>query len=138
MGIGIGTRALLALRPLGAPSPGTAWAGSSSGSGLAQAARLRQLRLKADRLCRDRRRVLTAGMTLPRVQPIITTWRKQPFDGPGWLFDVKYDGFRAVCYVQKGRGRFFWRNGHPMGALTSSATSWRPCSTATRPFSTAR
>jgi hypothetical protein len=65
------------------------------GSELAQAARLLQLRLKADRLCRDRRPVLTAGMTLPRVQPIIPTWRKQPFDGPGWLFDVKYDGFRA-------------------------------------------
>jgi hypothetical protein len=36
-------------------------------------------------------------MTLPRVQPIIPTWRKEPFDDPEWLFDFKYDGFRGLC-----------------------------------------
>ena len=51
-------------------------------------------------------------MALPRIQPIIPTWRKQPFDDPGWLFDCKYDGFRAVCYVEQGRGRFISRNGN--------------------------
>jgi hypothetical protein len=34
-------------------------------------------------------------MTLPRVQPIAPTWREEPFDDPDWLFDFKYDGFRA-------------------------------------------
>ena len=38
--------------------------------------------------------------------------RKQPFDGPDWLFDVKYDGFRGLCYVEQGRGRFISRNGN--------------------------
>ena len=52
------------------------------------------------------------GMTLPRVQPIIPTWRKEPFDHPDWLFDVKYDGFRAVCYVEHGRCRFVSRRGN--------------------------
>jgi bifunctional non-homologous end joining protein LigD len=51
-------------------------------------------------------------MTLPRVQPIIPTWRKEPFDGPEWLFDFKYDGFRAVCYLERGRCRFISRNGN--------------------------
>jgi ATP-dependent DNA ligase len=35
-------------------------------------------------------------MTLPRVQPIIPTWRKEPFDDSEWLFDFKYDGFRPL------------------------------------------
>jgi bifunctional non-homologous end joining protein LigD len=46
------------------------------------------------------------------VQPIRPTGRKQPFDGPDWLFDVKYDGFRGLCYVEQGRGCFISRNGN--------------------------
>ena len=51
-------------------------------------------------------------MTLPQVQPIIPIWRKEPFDDPDWLFDFKYDGFRAVCYLERGRCRFISRNGN--------------------------
>jgi len=36
-------------------------------------------------------------MTLPRVQPIVPTRRKESFDDPEWLFDFKYDGFPALC-----------------------------------------
>src|SRR5690348_5547043 len=35
-----------------------------------------------------------------------------PFDGPDWLFDVKYDGFRALGYVERGRSRLISRNGN--------------------------
>ena len=49
---------------------------------------------------------------LPRVQPIAPTWRKRPFDDPGWAFDVKYDGFRVLCYVERGRAYFISRNGN--------------------------
>jgi bifunctional non-homologous end joining protein LigD len=54
-------------------------------------------------------------MTLPRVQPIIPTWRREPFDDPEWLFDFKYDGFRGLCYIEQGRWagcRFLSRNGN--------------------------
>ena len=51
-------------------------------------------------------------MTLPRVQPIIPTWRKEPFDDPDWLFDFKYDGFRALSYLERGRCRFISRKGN--------------------------
>jgi bifunctional non-homologous end joining protein LigD len=51
-------------------------------------------------------------MALPRVQPIRPTWRKEPFDHPEWVFDVKYDGFRGLCYVEQGRGHFISRNGN--------------------------
>jgi ATP-dependent DNA ligase len=50
--------------------------------------------------------------TLPRAQPIIPTWRKEPFDDPDWLFDFKYDGFRGLCYLEQGRCRFISRNGN--------------------------
>jgi ATP-dependent DNA ligase len=52
------------------------------------------------------------GMALPRVQPIRPTWRKDAFDDPTWLFDVKYDGFRCLCYVEQGRCRLISRNGN--------------------------
>jgi bifunctional non-homologous end joining protein LigD len=50
-------------------------------------------------------------MPLPRVQPIIPIPRKEPFDDPEWLFDFKYDGFRALLYFEQGmRCRFVSRN----------------------------
>ena len=33
---------------------------------------------------------------LPHVQPIAPVRRQEPFDDPAWLFDLKYDGFRAL------------------------------------------
>jgi len=51
-------------------------------------------------------------MTLPRIQPITPTWRKEPFDHPDWLFDVKYDGFRAISYIQRGRCNLVSRRGN--------------------------
>src|SRR4051794_38914256 len=51
-------------------------------------------------------------MSLPRVQPIIPTWRKAPFDDPDWLFEFKYDGFRALCYLEHRRCRFISRRGN--------------------------
>jgi len=52
------------------------------------------------------------GVALPRVQPIIPTWRKVPFDDPEWFFEFKYDGFRGLCYLEPGRCRFISRNGN--------------------------
>ena len=57
-------------------------------------------------------RAIMRGMTLPRVQPIIPIWRREPFDDPEWLFDFKYDGFRGLCYLEQGRCRLISRNGN--------------------------
>jgi bifunctional non-homologous end joining protein LigD len=51
---------------------------------------------------------------LPRVQPIAPIRRTEPFDDPEWLFDLKYDGFRALRYLEHGRCRLISRNGNPM------------------------
>jgi bifunctional non-homologous end joining protein LigD len=40
---------------------------------------------------------------LPRVKPIAPVRRTEPFDDPEWVFDLKYDGFRALCYLDQGR-----------------------------------
>ena len=49
-------------------------------------------------------------MSLPQVQPLIPIASKDPFDDPNWLFEFKYDGFRALCYIEQGRCRFISRN----------------------------
>ena len=51
---------------------------------------------------------------LPRVQPIAPIRRADPFDHPEWVFDVKYDGFRGLCYLSQGRCRMISRNGNLM------------------------
>jgi bifunctional non-homologous end joining protein LigD len=60
-------------------------------------------------------------VTLPRVQPIIPTWRKEPFDDPEWLFEFKYDGFRGLCYVEQGRCRVISRNGNMLSRFDALA-----------------
>ncbi|HWZ31327.1 MAG TPA: DNA ligase D [Bryobacteraceae bacterium] len=37
-----------------------------------------------------------------------------PPSSDDWLFEVKWDGVRAICYVDSGRLRMVSRNGHPM------------------------
>ena len=60
-------------------------------------------------------------MALPQIEPIIPTRRREPFDDPDWLFDVKYDGFRALCFVEQWRGHFVSRNGKPLNRFTALA-----------------
>jgi bifunctional non-homologous end joining protein LigD len=57
---------------------------------------------------------ISLEMTLPRVQPIAPSWRKEPFDDRDWLFDCKSDGIRALCYIEHGRSRLISRNGNLM------------------------
>src|SRR5215472_16661394 len=40
---------------------------------------------------------------------------KQPFDDPEWVFELKYDGFRALYYIEDGRSWFVSRNGNHLG-----------------------
>ena len=56
-----------------------------------------------------------------RVQPIIPTRRKEPFDDPEWLFEFKYDGFRALCYFERGCCRFISHNGYVLSRFEALA-----------------
>ena len=46
-----------------------------------------------------------------------------PFDDPGWIYEIKYDGFRALAILEHGRCRFFSRNRHPLHGLTALASA---------------
>ena len=37
-----------------------------------------------------------------------------PPSGPDWLYEIKWDGVRAICYIQDGRVRLVSRNGNFM------------------------
>jgi bifunctional non-homologous end joining protein LigD len=45
-----------------------------------------------------------------------------PFDDPAYLFDLKYDGFRALAVVEYGRCTLYSRNGHPFASFADLAT----------------
>ena len=47
------------------------------------------------------------------VTPLRLTERKTPFDDPDWVFELKYDGFRALAYVDDDGCRLISRNRHP-------------------------
>jgi bifunctional non-homologous end joining protein LigD len=37
--------------------------------------------------------------TLPKLEPMALIEHATPFDDPNWLFEVKYDGIRAIAYI---------------------------------------
>jgi bifunctional non-homologous end joining protein LigD len=42
---------------------------------------------------------------------MLATLVHQPFDRRGWLFEIKWDGYRAIAEVDKGQMRLYSRNG---------------------------
>jgi bifunctional non-homologous end joining protein LigD len=64
---------------------------------------------------------------LPVFQPLLVVRRPRPFNASDWLFELKYDGFRALaCVDYRGGCRLVSRNGHgfaSFSALTSSIAS---------------
>ena len=45
--------------------------------------------------------------------------RAAPFDGLDWLFELKYDGFRALVIIEHGRAQLLSRNGHPFASFAN-------------------
>jgi bifunctional non-homologous end joining protein LigD len=44
------------------------------------------------------------------IHPMLATAIEKPFDNPDWLFEIKWDGYRAVAFIVDGRVRFVSRN----------------------------
>jgi len=44
------------------------------------------------------------------VEPMLATLVDEPFDKPGWLYEVKWDGFRAIALIKKGEPELSSRN----------------------------
>lgn len=44
-------------------------------------------------------------MFLPVFQPLGLGRKPEPFSHPDWLFEIKFDGFRALAQIEHGRCR---------------------------------
>src|SRR5258705_13769189 len=42
--------------------------------------------------------------------PMLATLVDKPFDEPGWLYEIKWDGYRAVAMINKGKVNLISRN----------------------------
>ena len=47
---------------------------------------------------------------LRNVQPMLSRMVREPFDRPGWIFEIKWDGFRAIAEVRKDGVKLYSRN----------------------------
>ena len=50
--------------------------------------------------------------TIPKFSPIIPVRRSAVFHSGEWVYELKYDGFRALGYLDKGWCRLVSRNGN--------------------------
>lgn len=47
--------------------------------------------------------------------------KTEPFDHQDWIFELKYDGFRALAVLEFGRCTLYSRNGHPFASFSDLA-----------------
>jgi len=50
------------------------------------------------------------------IHPMLATSVDEPFDGPDWLFEIKWDGYRAVAFIENGKARLVSRNQNELTA----------------------
>lgn len=49
---------------------------------------------------------------LPAIKPMTLVRVGEPFSDRDWLYEVKHDGFRALCYIEDGEVKLVSRRGH--------------------------
>lgn len=45
-----------------------------------------------------------------KIAPMLATLVSKPFDKPGWIYEVKWDGYRAIAFIKNGEVRLTSRN----------------------------
>jgi len=50
------------------------------------------------------------------IYPMLAESIDQPFDGDDWLFEIKWDGYRAIAFIQDGKVRLVSRNQNELTA----------------------
>ena len=51
---------------------------------------------------------------IPRFRPIIPERQPEIFEHPDWLYELKYDGFRALAYIDAGVCKFVSKKGNDL------------------------
>src|SRR5215470_4025787 len=59
---------------------------------------------------------------MPFYQPMRLGRKAEPFDHSEWIFELKYDGFRALAVLEYGRCTLYSRNGHQFASFADLAT----------------
>jgi bifunctional non-homologous end joining protein LigD len=57
------------------------------------------------------------------IHPMLATSAAKAFDDPDWLFEIKWDGYRAVVFIEDGRVRLVSRNQNDLTAQFSELKS---------------
>ena len=50
------------------------------------------------------------------IHPMLAESIAQPFDGAEWLFEIKWDGYRAIAFIENGKVRLVSRNQNELTA----------------------
>lgn len=51
---------------------------------------------------------------MPRkVKPMLASLVDGPFDRKDWIFEIKWDGYRAIAEIENGKAKLYSRNGLP-------------------------
>jgi bifunctional non-homologous end joining protein LigD len=56
-----------------------------------------------------RQKEMSPRDSTPAMQPMLPTLIQFPFSNPDWLFEPKWDGFRAICLIENGTVHFISR-----------------------------
>ncbi len=80
-----------------------------------RAASLRPLTFFSRSVIYDRRLERSAHrcgviMSEPDLRPMLATLTDKPFDDPDWIFETKWDGFRAIAVARPGHASLYSRN----------------------------
>jgi bifunctional non-homologous end joining protein LigD len=63
------------------------------------------------------------------IQPMLATLVNEPFDDPEWIFEVKWDGYRTISFINNGDVRLQSRNNKPFTEkyypLAESLNKWK-------------
>jgi bifunctional non-homologous end joining protein LigD len=68
---------------------------------------------KPSKTLAQKKNQVTEGKKFPFpkvVSPMLATLVEQPFDEPGWIYEIKWDGYRAVAMMNKGKINLLSRN----------------------------
>ncbi len=68
---------------------------------------------KAAGLSSEIKNLLKKGTKKPQpkqISPMLATLTDKPFDAPGWVYEIKWDGYRAVAYLNKKSTELLSRN----------------------------